>query len=94
MMTYATLLDDLERDLTLASTVPASSATMGHVNPLVVDLTVMDTASEHERRFTSGYRAGSCEERHAIEDLNPPVANLHKQIQCSGGDQEHSCHSF
>ena len=43
---HPTLLDDLERDLTPASTVPASSAAVGHVNPLMFDLTVMDTASD------------------------------------------------
>ena len=42
---HPTLLDDLERDLTPESTIPASSV-VGHVNPLMVDLTMMDTASE------------------------------------------------
>ena len=73
------LLDDLERDLTPASTVPASSAVVGHVNPMMVDLTVMDTASdtsEDSRRALVQVLARRGR-RLRIMGTQPTVANLH-----------------
>ena len=76
---HPTLLDDLERDLTPASTAPASSAAVGHVDPMMVDLTVMDIASdtsEDSRRAVVQVPARRGR-RLRIMGTQPSVANLH-----------------
>ena len=65
---------------------------VGHVNPIMVDLKIMDTASdtsEDSRRAVVQVpvRRG--------KRLRIMGGSSHtQQIQRSGGDQEHSCHSF
>ena len=76
---HPTLWDDLERDLTPASTVPASSIGVGHVNPMMVDLTMMDTtsdASEDSRRVVVQVPARRGR-RLRIMGTQPSVVNLH-----------------
>ena len=95
---HPTLLDDLERDLTPASTVPASSA-VGHVDPTMVDLTMMDTASDTSQDSRRAVVQVLARRGRRLRTMGtqPTVADLHTPNRFSAveeGEQEHSCHSF